>query len=87
MGAVNLALYKYDSCGYCARVIRTIEALDMEDEVEMRDVLMDPDNRQDLFDARGRGTVPVLRIEDEEGNVQWMGESREIVAWLEARFG
>ncbi|MCB9603166.1 MAG: glutathione S-transferase N-terminal domain-containing protein [Sandaracinus sp.] len=75
----KLALYHYDACGYCARVREAIEQLGLE--VEMRDVLEEPSWRRELAKVRGRGTVPVLRIEDEEG-VRWMGESADIVRWL-----
>lgn len=83
---MRLALYKYDSCGYCRWVLRTIEELGLEGRIELRDVLREPSRREELFEARGRGTVPVLRIESDEG-VRWMGESRDIIAWLKERFG
>jgi len=82
---VQLALYKYDSCGYCRWVLQTIRELGLEDRIELRDVLRDPGRRQELIEARGRGTVPVLRIES-DGDVDWMGESRDIIAWLKNRF-
>lgn len=84
---MNLSLYEYETCGYCLRVRRAIAALGIEDHVEMRDVLRELRRREELFEARGRGTVPVLRIEEDDGSVRWLGESREIIAWLEARFG
>ena len=37
--------------------------------------------------ALGRGTVPVLRIEGDDGEVEWLPESAEIVRYLEAHFG
>lgn len=83
---MQLALYKYDTCGYCRWVMQTISELGVTDTIELRDVLREPRFREELFEARGRGTVPVLRIEDESGEVQWMGESRDIVAWLKERF-
>lgn len=83
---MQLALYKYDTCGFCRRVMMAIRELGLEDRVEYRDVLREPSHREALFEARGRGTVPVLRMEDESG-VRWMGESRDIIAWLRERFG
>lgn len=75
----HLALYHYDACPYCARVREAIAELGVE--VELRDVLETPEHRRELVRARGRGTVPVLRIEDEDG-VRWTAESRDIVRWL-----
>lgn len=75
----KLALYHYDACPYCARVREAISQLGLE--VELRDVLETPAFRRELVDVRGRGTVPVLRIEDAAGT-RWLGESEDIVRWL-----
>ncbi len=82
---MQLSLYKYDTCGFCRWVMQTIGELGIADQIELRDVLREPRFRDELFEARGRGTVPVLRIED-DGEVEWMGESRDIIAWLKRRF-
>lgn len=89
-----LALYKYDACGYCQSVLRAIADLGIEDEVELRDTLVDPAHRKALVAATGRATVPVLRIEEprDEGDegepaVRWLPESRDIIAYLYERFG
>ena len=84
MQTTGLSLYGYDSCPYCRRVKRTIEALGVE--IEDRDILREPTFRAELLAARGRGTVPVLRIE-EEGEVRWMPESADIIRYLRERFG
>ena len=86
-----LALYKYDACGYCQRVMRAIADLGLEDRVELRDTLVDTRWRKELVAATGQATVPVLRVEEpsEEGEpeVRWLPESRDIVAFLYERFG
>tara|TARA_B100001063_G_C16770988_1_gene561566 strand:+ start:464 stop:664 length:201 start_codon:yes stop_codon:yes gene_type:complete len=51
-------------------------------QVELKNTLKDPSNRQDLIQGGGRSTVPCLRITDESNNVQWMYESRDIVQFL-----
>ncbi len=81
---MHLALYTHDSCPYCQRVYRAIEQLGVE--VEKRDVMDDPSWREELFDVRQRGTVPVLRIAH-EGEVRWLPESSDIIAWLHDTFG
>lgn len=80
----DLALFYYDGCPACGRVIRALERLGVE--VEMRNVLRDPHSMQELVAARGRRTVPVMRI-GRDGELEWMPESRDIVAYLERRFG
>ncbi len=81
--APDLALYYYDTCGYCMRVRYALKKLDVE--VEMRNIHRDPKHLDDLAEARGRETVPVLRIAHPDGD-EWMGESQDIVAYLEKRF-
>lgn len=78
--SVDLVLYKYDSCFYCRRVFQAIERLGVQ--VEYRDVRDDPAWRADLRERTGRSQVPCLLVDGEP-----MFESRDIVAWLEERFG
>ena len=80
----TLALYYTPTCPYCRRVLRVIEELGID--IELRDVWRVPAHRDDLVEARGRATVPVLRCT--AGDVdRWMPESRDIVAYVRARFG
>jgi glutathione S-transferase len=81
----TLALYHYPSCGYCRWVRNVIAQLGIE--VELRDIFEDRRHMEDLIAARGRRTVPVLRREQPDGNVDWMGESRDIVAYLTEAYG
>lgn len=80
----KLSLYYYDSCPFCVRVLYAADKLGVE--LELRDIMADPEHRRDLLDARGRGTVPVLRIQD-GANDEWMPESRDIVRYLQSNFG
>ncbi len=89
---MGLALYKYDACSYCQRVLRAIRDLEIEDEVELRDTLVDPQRRKELVAGTGSATVPVLRIEEpsehgDEPNIHWLPESTAIVQYLYERFG
>lgn len=77
----SLALYHFNSCPFCAYVRSAIERLGID--VELRDILQNPEFRDELIEARGRATVPVLRISSPNGEEHWMPESRDIVAYLE----
>jgi glutathione S-transferase len=81
--ADDLALYHYEGCVYCARVRRALAELHVE--VELRDIEEEPAHLRALVEARGRRTVPVLRIRHDEGD-EWMPESADIVAYLRRRF-
>lgn len=81
----KLALYTSPSCAFCWRVSEVINRLGLE--VEMRNVFKDQATREELLKARGRMTVPVLRIQSPEGEVRWMPESIDIIHYLEHTYG
>ncbi|MEC9483627.1 MAG: glutathione S-transferase N-terminal domain-containing protein [Halomonas sp.] len=79
----GLALYLTQSCPFCIKVRREMERLQLP--IELRDVARHPDYRREQVEATGRGTVPCLRIADDEQD-RWMYESDEIVRYLRRRF-
>ena len=81
----GLQLYHYASCWFCAKVRRVIDELQLN--IELRDILVEPENRQTLITHGGSSTVPCLRIEDNDGSVTWMYESTDICNYLSERFG
>jgi glutaredoxin len=80
----SLALYYFDGCPFCAVVRATLDRLDID--VELRNVMQDAQHRDALVDARGRATVPVLRITSPDGEERWLPESRDIVNYLESNY-
>lgn len=76
----KLALYITPLCGFCHYVMSAIDQLGLD--VEIRDVTVNRSDMMELFQARQRTTVPVLRItiDDED---RWMPESRDIVQYLQ----
>ena len=81
----HLALYYFDSCPFCIRVLRAIDVLRLD--VELRNIFEDRRYLDDLRAARGRTTVPVLRITSPDGEERWMPESADIVRYLQATYG
>lgn len=81
----RLALYHFEGCPYCSRVRQAIDRLGID--VELRDIFSDRTYLKELIDARGRRTVPVLRIFGADGAERWMPESADIVRYLEATYG
>ena len=81
----KLALYTMAFCPFSWRVTRTINRLGLD--VEMRDVLMHPARRDELIEACGRSTVPVLWIQSPDGTVRWMPESADIIRYLVEVYG
>ena len=64
---------------------RTLDKYDLD--IEFRDIHQDRKWHDELVAARGRRTVPVLRIETDDGRVEWMGESRDISRYLDSLAG
>lgn len=77
----DLALYEHELCGFCQRVRRAIDGLDLE--VESRNILRERGRRQELIAGGGRGMVPCLRVGHAGGAVDWLYESAAIIAYLE----
>ena len=83
--ADDLSLYMFPSCPFCVRVFRALERHGLE--VDLRNINREAKHRSDLIDARGRATVPVLRIAGADGEPDvWMPESADIVAYIDERF-
>ena len=81
----KLALYHFSGCPFCSMVRANIERLGVE--VELRDIFENAQYRDELVEARGRATVPVLRISSPNGEERWVPESRDIVSYLEKIVG
>jgi glutathione S-transferase len=83
-GVEGLSIYGYPQCSYCQRVLRAADALGLE--IELRNTLSGAEYRAELYAAIGRTTVPVLRIDAGQGQIDWLPESADIVDYLENRF-
>lgn len=81
----SLVLYGYPGCPYCRRVFSAISVLGID--VPFRNTMTDDANNAALVAATGRETVPVLRIEMQDGSVRWLPESLDIVQFLNDRSG
>jgi len=75
---MKLELYKMDSCPYCRRVMRYIEAEGRTD-ITYRDITLSEDAEQTLIRVGGKRQVPCLFIDGKP-----MYESLDIIDWLKA---
>ncbi len=80
----QLVLYHFDACPYCLRVRRSIDKLGLH--IEKKDILHDPQAKNELVVGGGRAMVPCLRIRSANGPDKWLYESNDIVHWLEQQF-
>jgi len=79
---VDHSLYQFHACPFCVKTRRALRRLNLD--VELRDINKEPKHRIDLQDGGGRVKVPCLRIEN-NGQVEWMYESNDIIHYLEQR--
>ncbi|MCV6589853.1 MAG: glutathione S-transferase N-terminal domain-containing protein [Marinobacterium sp.] len=80
----TLSLYQFEACPFCVKVRRVMKRNGLN--IELRDAKKDAAHRAELEAGGGRVKVPCLRIENEGGDVEWMYESNDIIAYLEQRF-
>ena len=78
---MKLVLYHYAGCGFCG-IVRSVTA-ELGLEIELRDILEDPEHERELVAATGRQTVPCLQIEAEDGGIRWMHETTDIIQYLQ----
>lgn len=76
----TLILYHQTLCGFCWSVREVIDELGID--VELRDIFANREYADELQQARGQGTVPVLRRTDAGGKSEWMPESSDIIQYL-----
>lgn len=80
----KMALYHFKTCPFCIKVRREMARLSLP--IELRDAQHDPVHRAELLQGGGKIQTPCLRITDEQGQVQWMYESDDIIRYLQGRF-
>ena len=81
--AKSLSLYQFYVCPFCVKVRRAIHKLNVP--IVMRDAQNDLQHKKELLEGGGKSKVPCLRVE-ENGSVQWMYESNDIIRYLNQRF-
>lgn len=79
----NLSLYQFTACPFCTKTRRVMYKLNLP--IEKRNASQGSKHRQELLEGGGKVKVPCLRIE-QDGKVEWMYESSEIIRYLETRF-
>ncbi len=80
----RLALYYHEGCVFCIRVLRVIERLHLK--IDFRNIREVPAYRDQLVEQGGSSTVPCLQIRRDDGEMEWLYESHQIIDYLEKRF-
>jgi glutaredoxin len=80
----KLTLYHFKTCPFCIKVRHEMARLSLP--IVLRDAQHDQQHRADLQQGGGKIQTPCLRIADEQGQVQWLYESGDIIKYLQQRF-
>jgi len=80
----KLALYHFKTCPFCIKVRHEIARLSLP--IILREAQYDESNRAVLLQGGGKVQTPCLQITNEQGETQWLYESKDIIAYLQKRF-
>ena len=80
----KLALYHFKTCPFCIKVRHEMGRLSLP--ITLRDAQHDAEHKEALLQGGGKVQTPCLRITGEDGQVQWMYESGDIIQYLQQRF-
>ena len=78
---MRLTLFTRPACSACTRVDRAIEALGLD--VDKKNIWADSEAMNEIVEKRGLRTVPVLRIDRDGQEPEYVADSRQIVQLLE----
>lgn len=80
----QLALYNFKTCPFCIKVRHEMGRLSLP--ITLRDAQHDAEHKEALLQGGGKVQTPCLRITGDDGQVQWMYESGDIIQYLQQRF-
>ncbi len=81
---MSLSLYQFNGCYFCTKVRRVMTALKLD--IDVKNANENQTHKSELLSGGGKYNVPCLRIQ-EASQVTWMYESKDIIAYLDKRFG
>ena len=79
----SLSLFQFFACPFCIKTRRAMHKLNLP--IVKRNASQGSPFRDELLQGGGKVQTPCLRIE-QDGAVQWLYESSEIITYLEKRF-
>ena len=77
---VGFSLYQFEACPFCVKVRRSLARQNIH--IPIRDAKIEP-YRSELLNGGGKVQTPCLRIDRGGNDVQWLYESKDIIAYIE----
>ncbi len=79
-----MSLYQFHACPFCVKVRRHLKRHALH--IELRDAKAEGAFKVELIREGGRHKVPCLKIVKDDGAVEWLYQSNDIIAYLNGRF-
>ncbi len=76
----KLSLYQFNACPFCVKVRRHLKKHALN--IELRDAKNNRSYKKELMQKGGQYKVPCLRIQNDSGDIKWLYESNDIIAYL-----
>ena len=83
--AGDITLYHFFACPFCVKTRRAIHKLRVP--IEKRSAVQGSPYREELVQGGGKVQVPCLRIQHGDGKEEWLYDSKQIISYLNDRFG
>lgn len=80
----GICMYEFRACPFCMIVRKVIHHKNLN--IEVRDARRNKAWGEELRLQGGKYQTPCLKITDADSHVQWMYESKDILAYLDQRF-
>ena len=74
----NYELFYFRSCPFCIKAIVAMKLMGIK--IPLRNIKDDANYKSELIAGGGKKQVPCLKIKNEQGEVQWMYESSDIIS-------
>ena len=75
-----MIMYEFKACPFCVRVRRFMKRNNIN--ITTKDARKDKLAAQELIDGGGKLQVPCLAITKDDGSVDWMYESKDIITFF-----
>ncbi|MBT3436971.1 MAG: glutaredoxin [Oceanospirillaceae bacterium] len=80
----SMSLYQFHACPFCVKVRRHLRRHTLH--IQLRDAKTEGKFKAELMREGGRHKVPCLKLVKEDGSVEWLYQSNDIIAYLNERF-
>ena len=77
------SLYQFEGCPFCIKVRREMKRLSLK--VELKDLKKDKAWEDELVSKGGKRKVPCLKIQNQNGQDEWLYESSEIITFFQQK--